>query len=97
MQSRREVQTCDGDEAIPSLQVSQGCGRVGHHGLNADMHRVPFRGRNMSEGHPYVATWSLDNLRLIQITNKRLLNTTSVSTQSVNIMSACMCDPRPWP
>lgn len=73
MQRNNAAQTSDGDETIPPLEVSQGCGRVGRHCLDADVHGVPFGGRNVPESHPHAATRSLDNLRLIHITNKKQL------------------------
>lgn len=64
MQRKNASQTSDGDEAVPPLQVSQRCGGVGGDGLDADVHHVPFGGRNMPESHPDAATRSLDDLRL---------------------------------
>lgn len=76
MLRKNATQTSDGDETVPPLQVSQRCGGVGGDCLDADVHRVPFGSRNMPESHPHAATRPLDDLRLIQITNKRRLMVT---------------------
>ena len=66
--------TSDGNEAIPLLQVCQGCGGVGRDRLYADVDCIPLAGRDMSERHPHAATWPFDNLRLVDTCNKRKLN-----------------------